>query len=42
MTGPLEIAFDMIQNIYLKEDQSIIGVYEAAMPTNLPQWKEQS
>lgn len=40
MTGPLEIAFDMIQNIYLKPGQSIIGVYEAAMPTNLNGGKE--
>ena len=42
MTGSCEIAFDMIQSLYLKEDQRIVGLYEAAMPTSLAGGREQS
>ena len=39
-TGTTEIAFDMIQNIALKPNQRIVGLYEAALPINLPGGKE--
>jgi len=42
MTGSCEIAFDMIQSVYLKGDQRIVGLYEAAMPHNLPNGREQT
>ena len=42
MTGTCEIAFDMIQNVFLNKSQCIVGLYEAALPTNLPGGKEQS
>ena len=42
MTGPCEIAFDMIQSLCLKGDQKIIGLYEAALPHNLSGGKEQT
>ena len=42
MTGTTEIAFDMIQSIFLKPNQHIVGLYEAALPTNLQGGKEQS
>ena len=42
MTGTCEIAFDMIQNVFLDNSQTIVGLYEAALPTNLAGGKEQS
>ena len=41
-TGLLEIAFDMIESLHLKPEQKIVGLYEAAMPINLPEGREQS
>lgn len=31
MTGPLEIAFDLIESLYLKDNLIIAGVYEATI-----------
>ena len=39
-TGIVEIAFDMVENIHLKNGQEIIGLYEAALPGSLPGGKE--
>ena len=36
MTGPLEVAFDMIDSLFLKKGSAIIGLYEAALPASLP------
>ena len=36
MTGLLEVAFDMIDSLFLKKSQVIIGLYEAALPASLP------
>ena len=35
-TGAIEIAFDMVQSIHVPEGHKIVGLYEAAMPINLP------
>lgn len=40
MTGTCEVAFDMIQSLFLKPDQMIVGLYEAALPHNLAGGKE--
>lgn len=42
MTGSCEIAFDMIQSIFLKDGQKIIGLYEGALPHSLEGGKEQT
>ena len=42
MTGTCEVAFDMIQSLFLKPDQMIVGLYEAALPHNLAGGKEQT
>jgi hypothetical protein len=41
-TGTCEIAFDMIESVYLKNDQQIIGLYEAALPASLTDGREQT
>ena len=41
-TGTCEIAFDMIESVYLKENQKIIGLYEAALPNSLSDGREQT
>ena len=40
MTGTTEIAFEMVTAAALKPGQDIVGLYEAALPTSLPQGKE--
>ena len=42
MTGTCEVAFDMIESIYLQNDQKIVGLYEAALPGQLAGGREQS
>jgi hypothetical protein len=42
MSGTCEVAFDMIQSVFLKPDQIIVGLYEAALPHNLAGGKEQT
>ena len=37
-TGLLEVAFDMVESVYLDEEgenQQILGIYEAALPGSL-------
>jgi hypothetical protein len=40
MTGITEVAFDMIEALYLKDGNSIVGVYEAALPNSLSGGRE--
>ena len=42
MTCTLEVAFDMIQNCMLSPNQSIVGLYEAALPMSLPNGQQLS
>ena len=35
-TGATEVAFDMVQSIHVPQGHKIVGMYEAAMPINLP------
>ena len=39
-TGTCEVAFDMIESVYLKGDQKIIGRYEGALPGSLSEARE--
>ena len=41
-TGTLEVAFDMIESVYLKGEQKIVGIYEAALPGSLTGGREQT
>ena len=38
----MEIAFDMIESIYLEDGDQIIGLYEAALPGSLIGGREQT
>ena len=42
LTGTCETAFEMVSSLFLKEGQSIVGLYEAALPSSLVGGKEQS
>ena len=35
MTGITDVAFDMIETLYLKAGKSIVGLYEAALPNTI-------
>ena len=41
-SGVVEIAFDMVQSLFLEQGQQIVGLYEAAMPLSLPDGREHS
>ena len=44
-TGMLEVAFDMIESVYLSasnQNKQILGLYEAALPSSLVGGREQT